>query len=221
VARILIAEDEARIASFLEKGLRANGYTTVTVDDGRTAAALARDDDFDLLVLDLGLPQMDGMEVLRHLRQRGNKMPVIILTARTEVGSTVDGFESGADDYVTKPFRFEELLARVRARLRVEQGEQTTMRSAGAVSLDLRTRRATVGDRDVELTAREFALLETMLRHADQVLSREQLLSMVWGYDFDPGSNVVDVYVRYLRRKLGDDVIETVRGMGYRLPTST
>ena len=221
MARILIAEDEARIASFLEKGLRANGYTTVTVDDGRTAAALARDDDFDLLVLDLGLPQMDGMEVLRHLRQRGNKMPVIILTARTEVGSTVDGFESGADDYVTKPFRFEELLARVRARLRVEQGEQTTMRSAGAVSLDLRTRRATVGDRDVELTAREFALLETMLRHADQVLSREQLLSMVWGYDFDPGSNVVDVYVRYLRRKLGDDVIETVRGMGYRLPTST
>jgi len=221
VARILIAEDEARIASFLEKGLRANGYTTVTVDDGRTAAALARDDDFDLLVLDLGLPQMDGMEVLRHLRQRGNKMPVIILTARAEVGSTVDGFESGADDYVTKPFRFEELLARVRARLRVEQGEQTTMRSAGAVSLDLRTRRATVGDRDVELTAREFALLETMLRHADQVLSREQLLSMVWGYDFDPGSNVVDVYVRYLRRKLGDDVIETVRGMGYRLPTST
>ena len=221
MARILIAEDEARIASFLEKGLRANGYTTVTVDDGRTAAALARDDDFDLLVLDLGLPQMDGMEVLRHLRQRGNKMPVIILTARAEVGSTVDGFESGADDYVTKPFRFEELLARVRARLRVEQGEQTTMRSAGAVSLDLRTRRATVGDRDVELTAREFALLETMLRHADQVLSREQLLSMVWGYDFDPGSNVVDVYVRYLRRKLGDDVIETVRGMGYRLPTST
>lgn len=148
-------------------------------------------------------------------------MPVIILTARTEVGATVAGFEGGADDYVTKPFRFEELLARVRARLRVDtsagDGSAGTTMSAGAISLDLRTRRATVGEAEVELTAREYALLETFLRHPDQVLSREQLLSMVWGYDFDPGSNVVEVYIRYLRRKLGEGVIETVRGMGYRL----
>ena len=219
MARILIAEDEPRIASFLEKGLRANGYTTVVVDDGRTAAALARDDDFDLLILDLGLPELDGMEVLTRVRAAGNRLPVVILTARTEVGATVAGFEGGADDYVTKPFRFEELLARVRARLRSEPGGDPNVHRVGGLSLDVRTRRAEIDGRTVELTAREYALLETLLRHPDQVLSREQLLSMVWGYDFDPGSNVVEVYVRYLRKKLGDGVIETVRGMGYRLPT--
>jgi DNA-binding response OmpR family regulator len=219
MARILIAEDEERIASFVEKGLRAAGYTTVTVADGRTAAALGRDDDFDLLILDLGLPELDGMEVLTKVRARGERLPVIILTARTEVGATVAGFEGGADDYVTKPFRFEELLARVRARLRSDVADSgSTQVTAGAITLDLRTRRATAGEVEVELTAREYALLETFLRHPDQVLSREQLLSMVWGYDFDPGSNVVEVYVRYLRRKLGEGAIETVRGMGYRLP---
>ncbi|MBA3281023.1 MAG: response regulator transcription factor [Acidimicrobiia bacterium] len=220
MARILIAEDEPRIASFLEKGLRANGYTTVTVDDGKSAAALARDEDFDLLVLDLGLPKMDGMEVLAHIRAQGNTMPVVILTARTEVGATVAGFEGGADDYVTKPFRFEELLARVRARLRTERGADSNVHEAGGISLDVRTRVAEVDGRTVELTAREYSLLETLLRHPDQVLSREQLLSMVWGYDFDPGSNVVEVYVRYLRKKLGEHTIETVRGMGYRLPST-
>jgi len=218
VARILIVEDEPRIASFIEKGLRANGDTTVTVDDGAVAARLARDEDFDLMILDLGLPSMDGMDVLRHVRGEGHRIPVVILTARTEVGATVDGFDGGADDFVVKPFRFEELLARVRARLRDDRPEEPMVRRAGSIALDLRTRRATVGDTTVELTAREYALLETLLRHPDQVLSREQLLSMVWGYDFDPGSNVVDVYVRYLRRKLGEDAIETVRGMGYRLP---
>ena len=217
MARILIAEDEPRIATFLEKGLRANGYTTVTVADGTMAAALARDQDFDLLVLDLGLPGLDGMDALAQIRARGERLPVVILTARTEVGSTVVGFETGADDYVTKPFRFEELLARIRVRLRGQPTEEPTVLRVRDVSLDMRTRRATVGDRTVELTAREYALLETFLRHPDQVLSREQLLSMVWGYDFDPGSNVVEVYVRYLRRKLGDGVIDTVRGMGYRL----
>ena len=218
MTRILIAEDEPRIASFLEKGLRASGFTTVVVDDGRLAAAVARDSEFDLLILDLGLPSLHGLEVLRELRARGERLPVVILTARDEIDTTVAGFAGGADDYVTKPFRFEELLARVRARLRngADPHEPTLLR-AGDVVLDLRTRRATVGDRTVELTAREFALAETFLRHADQVLSRQQLLSHVWGYDFDPESNVVDVYVRYLRRKLGPEVIETVRGMGYRL----
>jgi DNA-binding response OmpR family regulator len=217
MARILIAEDEPRIASFLEKGLRANGFSTLVVGDGIEATAMARDDDFDLVVLDLGLPRRDGLEVLKAIRRRGERLPVVILTARSEVGSTVAGLDGGADDYVTKPFRFEELLARIRVRLRSESAGELTMLHAGAVRLDLRTRRAIIAGREVELTAREFALAEMLLRHPNHVLSREQLLSNVWGYDFDPGSNVVDVYIRYLRRKLGADVIETVRGMGYRL----
>ena len=217
MTRILIAEDEQRIVSFLEKGLRASGYSTVAVGTGPDALALARDDSFDLLLLDLGLPGLDGHAVLRAMRSRGDHLPVIILTARDGVDDTVAGLEGGAADYVTKPFRFEELLARVRLRLRDGVAPESTVLTAGGVRLDLRARRATVGDRVVELTSREFALTEVFLRHPGQVLSREQLLSHVWGYDFDPGSNVVDVYVRYLRRKLGNDVVETVRGMGYRL----
>jgi DNA-binding response OmpR family regulator len=217
MTRILIAEDEERIVSFLEKGLRSSGYTTVAVGTGPDALALARDDSFDLLLLDLGLPGMDGQAVLQAMRSRGEHMPVIILTAREGVDDTVAGLEGGANDYMTKPFRFEELLARVRLRLRDGLAPEATILEAGGVRLDLRARRASVGDRLVELTAREFALTEVLLRHPGQVLSREQLLSHVWGYDFDPGSNVVDVYIRYLRRKLGPDVIETVRGMGYRL----
>ena len=220
MSRILIAEDEERIVAFLEKGLRATGYTTMAVADGVDALSLARDDSFDLLVLDLGLPALDGQEVLRRMRARGEKMPVIILTARTGVEDTVEGLEGGADDYVAKPFRFEELLARIRVRLRDTGTDEVTVLRAGGVTLDVRTRRAGVNGRSVELTAREFALLETLMRHAGQVMSREQLLSHVWGYDFDPGSNVVDVYVRYLRKKLGPDVIRTVRGMGYRLDTA-
>jgi DNA-binding response OmpR family regulator len=227
VTRILIAEDEKRIVSFLEKGLRAAGYSTYAVGDGVDALALARDDGFDLLILDLGLPGITGQEVLQRMRTRGEQMPVIILTARVGIDDTVAGLEGGADDYVGKPFRFEELLARVRVRLRDAGPAEVTTLRAGDLTLDLRTRRAVVGDGVVgdgvvgdgvvDLTAREFALLETLLRHAGQVMSREQLLSHVWGYDFDPGSNVVDVYVRYLRRKLGDNLIETVRGVGYRL----
>lgn len=216
--RILIAEDEEGIVSFLEKGLQANGFVTMAVGDGIEAAAIARDDVFDLMLLDLGLPGMDGHQVVQTIRARGEKMPVIILTARDGVTDTVKGLEGGADDYMTKPFRFEELLARVRVRLRdAEEQPSVTVLEAHGVRLDLHSRRATVNGKEVELTAREFALLETFLRHAGQVLSREQLLSHVWGYDFDPGSNVVDVYIRYLRQKLGPDVVETVRGMGYRI----
>ncbi len=215
--RILIAEDEPRLASFLEKGLRSNGFVTTRADNGDRATALARDDDFDLLVLDLGLPGKDGTDVLRELRASGQRMPVIILTARDDVSDKVSGLEGGADDYVTKPFRFEELLARVRARLRDERTVERTVLRAGTVVLDLRTRRVTTPESTQDLTAREFALLELFLRHSGQVLTREQILSHVWGYDFDPGSNVVDVYVRYLRKKLGAERFETVRGMGYRL----
>jgi len=217
MTRVLIAEDEARIVSFLEKGLRASGYTTFAVGTGPEAVAIARDEAFDVLILDLGLPGFDGHEVLKQIRARGERLPVLILTARDGVEDTVASLEHGADDYMTKPFRFEELLARLRLRLRDSAEPETAVLSAGGITLDLRTRRATTGDRMIELTAREFALLEVFLRHAGQVLTREQLLSHVWGYDFDPGSNVVDVYVRYLRRKIGDDAIQTVRGMGYRL----
>jgi DNA-binding response OmpR family regulator len=219
VNRILIAEDEPRLASFLEKGLRSNGFVTSVADDGAKAALMARDDEFDLMVLDLGLPGKDGTEVLRELRASGQRMPVIILTARDDVSDKVGGLEGGADDYVTKPFRFEELLARVRARLRDERTVERTVLKAGSIVLDLRTRRASTDGRTVDLTAREFTMLEVLIRHAGQVLSREQLLSHVWGYDYDPGSNVVDVYIGYLRRKLGSNSIETVRGMGYRLIT--
>jgi DNA-binding response OmpR family regulator len=217
VNRILIAEDEPRLASFLEKGLRSNGFATSVAEDGAKASMMARDEEFDLLVLDLGLPGKDGTEVLRELRMSGQRMPVIILTARDEVSDKVGGLEGGADDYVTKPFRFEEVLARVRARLRDERTVERTVLRAGKIVLDLRTRRATTEGRTVDLTAREFMMLEVLIRHAGQVLSREQLLSHVWGYDYDPGSNVVDVYIGYLRKKLGPDSIETVRGMGYRL----
>jgi DNA-binding response OmpR family regulator len=217
LSRILIAEDEPGIASFLEKGLKAAGFTTLVVDDGITAASAARDRDFDLMILDLGLPGMDGQGVLEEIRSRGERMSVIILTARSGVADTVAGLEGGADDYVTKPFRFEELLARVKVRLRDPGSADQAELVVGDVVLDLRTRKAHVGAGVVELSAREFILAETLFRHPGQVLSRQQLLSNVWGYDFDPGSNVVDVYVGYLRKKLGKDLIETVRGMGYRL----
>jgi two-component system, OmpR family, copper resistance phosphate regulon response regulator CusR len=220
VNRILIAEDESRIALFLEKGLRAEGFTTATASDGHAALTFARSGEFDLMILDIGLPGQDGFRVLRSLRATGSTMPVIILTARDGVDDTVTGLDYGADDYVGKPFRLAELLARIRRRLRATEETQAEpmVLAHGGLSLDLRTRRlSTDGRSPVDLTAREFSLAETFLRHPGQVLSREQLLSRVWGYDYDPGSNVVDTYVRYLRKKVGAERIETVRGMGYRL----
>jgi len=217
MSHILIAEDEVKIATFLEKGLRSNGFATTTVADGETAYQYARGGGFDLVVLDLGLPVRDGLSVLKALRQEAVHTPVVVLTARDSTADTVAGLESGADDYMPKPFAFDELLARVRLRLRPEGTAEPTALEVGSISLDLQTRRATVDGVVTELTAREFALAEVLVRHADHVLSREQLLSQVWGFDFDPGSNIVDVYVRYLRRKLGPGRIETVRGVGYRL----
>jgi len=220
VSTILIAEDTASIAAFVEKGLRAAGYQNATTGDGQSALLLAASGGFDLMILDIGLPGMDGFEVLRELRQRGSSMPVVILSARDSVNDTVHGLEGGANDYVTKPFQFAELLARVRLRL-AEPGNRPAASPdlvVGDLRLDLRTRRVVVdGSEPIDLTSREFQLLEVFCNHAGQVLSREQLLGMVWDMDFDPSSNVVDVFVRSLRGKIGGQRIETVRGMGYRL----
>ena len=217
MARVLIAEDDALIGSFIEKGLRAHGFSTLVASDGEEAQMLGLTEEFDMMILDMGLPEREGLHVLQELRARGKRLPILVLTGRPE-RDVVTCLEAGADDYMRKPFVFEELLARVRTRLRTPGTEESTVLKAGDVRLDLRTRRATVGDQTVTLTAREFALLETLVRHADQVLSREQLLSHVWGYIFDPTSNLVNVYINTLRKKLGPDVIETVRGVGYRLP---
>ena len=220
MSRILLVEDEKGMASLISRGLAARGYAVKVVGNGAEATAIASQSDFDLVILDLGLPDVDGFSVLREIRRRGERMPVIILTARDDVRDKVEGLDAGGDDYVTKPFKLEELLARIRVRLREGSSSEPTVLQAGGISLDLRTRRALQHGSQVELTAREFTMLEVLMQHPGQVLSREQLLAHVWGYDYDPGSNVVEVYVRYLRRKLGDEAIETVRGMGYRLGTA-
>ena len=220
---ILLVEDDTRIASFLSKGLQAEGYSTVTARtveeaEGRIAALGG---DLDLVLLDLGLPAADGSEVLRNLRSRGSSVPVIILTARAEVADKVRGLDAGANDYMTKPFEFDELLARVRAALRSADQTVTSVLEVGDLSLDLLTKMASRAGRQIELAPREWALLELFMRHPTQIFSRAQILSRVWDYSFDPGSNVVDVYVSYLRRKLNrpglTPLIQTVRGAGYRL----
>jgi DNA-binding response OmpR family regulator len=218
MTRILIVEDEKRLAAFLEKGLRSSGFTTTVAGDGPGANAKLSESDFDLMILDLGLPGKDGLQVLRELRDDGQRLPVIVLTARDDTRDRVAGLEAGADDYIGKPFHFEELIARIRVRLRSDdEGDaKRHLVECGGIALDLRTRWVVADDERVELSAREFELLRTFLEHPDQALSREQLLAHVWGYDFDPGSNIVDVYVGYLRRKLGSARFETVRGVGYR-----
>lgn len=217
MTHILLAEDSQRIAAFITKGLRANGFAVTHTPDGNEALHLALHETFDLLILDIGLPGKDGFEVLETLRGSGSGLPVLVLTARDSVQDTVTGLDMGADDYMAKPFSFDELLARVRRRIRPSGEAASQVLSHGRIHLDLMTRRVSVNGIDHDLTAREFAMLEMFLRHPGQVLSREQLLNSVWGYDYDPGSNVVDVYVRYLRKKVGDSAIATVRGMGYRL----
>ncbi|GAB3183777.1 response regulator transcription factor [Nesterenkonia halophila] len=217
MTRILIVEDEDLIASFVEKGLRAAGYTVVRGATAREGYELAMNNAVDLAVLDLRLPDADGLDLLSRLRGDGFRAPVVILTARSTPADTVVGLESGADDYMAKPFSIDELLARIRLRLRGTTGEEPSTLSAGRLTLDLHARRIAVGDAEHELSSREFALAETFMRHPGQVLSRQQLLELVWGYTFDPGSNLVDVYVRYLRGKVGAAAITTVRGVGYRL----
>ncbi len=218
--RILIAEDEERISRFIEKGLKAAGYAPSVVADGVSALDYASGGDFDLLLLDIGLPRLDGFTVLSALRRNQITIPVIFLTARGGPADTVAALDNGADDYMVKPFRFEELLARIRLRLRSADGTDPAAGSTiryGTLELNLHTHTVSVGEKTVELSAREFALVEMFLHHPGQILSRQQLLSHVWGYDFDGTSNVVDVYVRQLRQKLGPDHIVTARGAGYRL----
>jgi two-component system, OmpR family, copper resistance phosphate regulon response regulator CusR len=214
--RILIAEDEERIASFVEKGLRAQGMSTAVARTGPHALDLALTGDFELLLLDLGLPGQDGMHVIGAVREHDRRLPIIVLTARDTVQDTVAALEAGADDYVTKPFRFEELVARIRARLREDRAPEQAALRVGSATLDLFARRLERDGETHDLTAREFALAELFFRHPGQVLSRQQILDRIWGYDFEPESNIVEVYVRYLRLKLGSDWITTVRGMGYR-----
>lgn len=218
MSNILIVEDEAAIAEFIARGLAEAGHETEIASTGTAATLAAVQDPFDLIILDVGLPDFDGFEVLRRLRGQGVRTPVIMLTARTSPADTVRGLEGGADDYVPKPFSFEVLLARVRLRLRQPDGTGSATLSHRGWTLDLVAHTVSVDGKTIELSQREFALLEAFVRRPGVILSREQLLKSIWGYDFDPGSNVVDVYIRYLRRKLGNDFLETVRGAGYRLP---
>jgi len=202
----------------ISKGLAAQGYLVESVHTGAAALARAADPDIDLLILDLGLPDMDGAEVLRRLRGSGVGVAIIVLSARGEISDRVDGLDLGADDYLTKPFAFDELLARVRARLRHPDFRPAVIR-VGPIRLDVRSRRTSVAGKLVDLTPREFAMLELLMRHPGEVVTRQDFLSEVWSVDYDLGSNLVDVYVGHLRRKIGHEMIQTVRGSGYRLTT--
>ncbi|HYU14567.1 MAG TPA: response regulator transcription factor [Solirubrobacterales bacterium] len=218
---ILVIEDERGIVDLIESGLTAEGYSVSCARDGEKGELEALSGDFGLVLLDVMLPRKSGFEVLRAIRARKPELPVILLTALGETADKVEGLDLGADDYVTKPFAFEELLARVRAQLRRPAQRDPTKLVVGDLEIDLRTRRVERGGREVRLTAREFELLAYLMRHPGQVLSRSQILNAVWGYDHDPGTNVLEVYVGYLRRKLagadGPAPIETLRSAGYRL----
>ncbi len=219
--RILVVEDERPIAEFIERGLEAEGYSVTTAADGDEGLARALSGDFALVLLDVLLPKRSGLDVLKKISVEQPELPVIMLTALGETEDKVAGLDLGANDYLTKPFAFEELLARIRTQLRQPGQRVGTELRVGAITLDFRTRAVERDGTEVHLTAREFELLAYLMRHPDQVLSREQLLNGVWGYDYDPGTNVLEVYIGYLRRKLGDDgrasPIETVRSVGYRL----
>jgi DNA-binding response OmpR family regulator len=215
VTHVLLIEDDARIRDIVERGLGARGFVVSSAPDGETGTDLARKLDVDLVLLDLVLPGIQGLEVLEEIRSAKPRLPVIALTALDDTGSKIGGLEAGADDYVTKPFSVEELAARIRARLRWTDEDGGVLKS-GPLTLDLAAHRAVLNGREVALSARELELLAAFMRHPGQVLSRGQLLRLVWNLEFDPGSNVVEVYVGALRRKLGQGFIETVRGMGYR-----
>jgi two-component system, OmpR family, response regulator len=218
--RILIVEDDPAIARFLERGLAAHGHRSVNVDNGQDGVMMATDESVDFVLLDIMLPGMNGQEVLKRIRARRPGLPILMLTARDELRDKVSALDGGADDYLTKPFDLDELLARMRALVRRADQPQASRIELGDLKMDLRSHRVWRKDMLVDLSSREFSLLEYFARHRGQVLSRQQILSGVWDYAFDPGSNIVDVYVRYLRNKLdwpGErSLIKTVRGAGYR-----
>ena len=215
MSHVLLVEDDPRIREIVERGLGARGFTVTSAPDGPAGADLVTKLEVDCVLLDLILPGQDGLEVLEHVRAVKPRLPVIVLTALDDAGSKVGGLDAGADDYVTKPFVIEELAARIRARLRWRDEDRSQLK-AGPVTVDLVAHRAVLEGREVPLSARELTMLATFVQHTGQVLSRTQLLDLVWGIDFDPGSNVVDGYVAALRRKIGAPFIETVRGLGYR-----
>ena len=223
MTQILVVEDDPRISSFLAKGLAAEGYTvTVAADESAARAAIGTiSGDLSLVLLDLGLPGTDGLTLLSTLRERDTRVPVLIVTARQSTTDKVLGLDAGATDYITKPFAFDELLARVRAALRGAGQEASSVLTVGDLTFDLVSKAARRGDYVIDLSPREWALLEMFMRNPTQLLSRVQILNRVWDYGFDPGSNIVDVYVGYLRRKLNQPglapMIQTVRGAGYRL----
>jgi DNA-binding response OmpR family regulator len=218
-ARILIVEDEVKLAQFIELELQYEGYEVTTATDGFDGLSQARESTPDLLILDWMLPGISGLEICRRLRQTGSTVPVILLTAKDDISDRVEGLDAGADDYVVKPFSIEELFARVRAHLRRTQDEATDVLQFGDLKLNTSTREVYRGDRAIELTAKEFELLRYLLNHPRQVLTRDQILERVWGYDFMGDSNIIEVYIRYLRLKLEDQgesrLIQTVRGVGY------
>ncbi len=219
--RILVIEDERTLAGFIEQSLRAEGYAVTIAHDGQTGEIAALTGDYGLVLLDLTLPGKSGLDVLETINTQTPELPVIVLTARATIEEKVQGLDRGANDYITKPFSFEELNARVRTQLRTPQQRESSSLQTANIRMDLRTRRVQRDGHPVQLTSREFELLAYLLRHPDQVLSREQILNAVWGFDFDPGTKVLEVYISYLRRKLsevgGCDPIETVRNVGYRL----
>jgi two-component system response regulator MprA len=223
-ARILIIEDDEAILKFLRRGLAYEGYQVDTAAEGQSGLSLALDNQYDLIVLDLMLPGIDGLEVCRRLRA-GGPVPILILTAKDQVTDRIQGLDLGADDYMTKPFNLDELLARIRALLRRAQPSRPQVLRFADLSLDTGTRQASRGDRVISLTAKEYELLELFLRHPRQVLTREVIFDRVWGYDFGGESNIIEVYIRYLRQKLESDneprLLHTVRGMGYVLREET
>ena len=218
-SHILIVEDEAKLAQFIKLELEYEGYQVTTAQDGLTGLANAREIDLDLILLDWMLPGISGPEICRRLRSTGNQVPIIMLTAKDEVSDRVAGLDAGADDYIIKPFSIEELLARVRANLRRTQEEDPDLLQFSDLRLNRSTREVYRGDRLIELTAKEFDLLEYLISHPRQVLTRDQILERVWGYDFMGDSNIIEVYVRYLRLKLEAEkeqrLIQTIRGVGY------
>jgi DNA-binding response OmpR family regulator len=215
LSHVLLIEDDARIREIVERGLGSRGLVVTSAPDGPSGLELARKLEIDLVLLDLMLPGMSGLEVLEELRLSKPRLPVVALTALDDTSSKVAGLDAGADDYLTKPFSLDELAARIRARLRSSEVDDGAIK-AGPLTVDPVSHRAVLEGREVPLSARELAVLAAFVRHQGQVLSRSQLLSMVWDLDFDPGSNVVEVYVAALRRKIGPEWIQTVRGLGYR-----